>query len=64
MEFSTTIERELYSFSQVSNTSFLVTGNDLSIIVYKAKTWRCADDVPEKLVNTLGQVIEKYQVKL
>ena len=64
MEFSATIERELYSFSQVSNSSYLVTGNNLSIIVYKSKTWRCADDVPEKLVNTLGQVIEKFQVRL
>jgi hypothetical protein len=53
------LEHEVYNFSQISTTSYLVTGNKFSIIIYKAKAWRCADDVPKGLVARLGEIVDQ-----
>ena len=37
----------------------MVTGKNLSLIIYKGRRWHCADDVPKKLVATLGRIIEE-----
>ena len=63
MEFSLTVGQELYDFSQITTSSYLVTGRSLSIIIYKGKTWRCADIVPEKLVIALGAAVDSYTSK-
>jgi hypothetical protein len=60
MEFSVTIENELFSFSKVNATTYLVTGRELSVIIYKTRKWLCADNVPEKLVAMLGETIDEH----
>jgi len=44
MEFETTLHGENYRFS----------------LLYKTKTWRCADDLPMKTVEKLGVAIEEH----
>jgi hypothetical protein len=63
MEFNAPVGKQIYNFSRISSTSYLVTGKDLSVIVYKARRWHCADNVPRKLVATLGRIIEETMRK-
>jgi hypothetical protein len=61
MEFNAPVGNHIYNFSQISPTSYMVTGQDHSLIVYKASRWQCADDVPEKFVANLGKIIDSHQ---
>jgi hypothetical protein len=59
MEFNAPVGNQVYNFSRINPDSYMVTGQDHSLIVYKANRWQCADDVPQKLVATLGRIIEE-----
>lgn len=59
MEFNAPVGNQIYNFSRINSDSYMVTGEEHSLIVYKASRWQCADDVPPKLVATLGRIIEE-----
>jgi|GEM_PF-1481891 len=59
MEFKATVENQLYIFTSISTSSYLVTGQDNSYILYKSSQWQCADLIPGKLLKKLGEVIEE-----
>ena len=59
MEFNAPVGNQIYNFSRINTDSYMVTGDDHSVIVYKANRWQCADDVPQKFVATLGRIIEE-----
>jgi len=60
MEFETTLLGENYRFSLLDNSSVLVSCTNGEYILYKTKTWRCADDLPFKTVEKLGKAIEEH----
>ena len=60
MEFETTLHGENYRFSLLNNLLVLVSCKEGEYILYKAKTWRCADDIPVKTVEKLGRAIEEH----
>ncbi len=60
MEFEAAVHGENYRFSMLNNTSVLVSCRQGEYILYKTKTWRCADDLPRTLVEELGEVIEGH----
>ena len=60
MEFEAAVHGESYRFSMLNNTSVLVSCRQGEYILYKTKTWRCADDLPRTLVEELGEVIEGH----
>jgi hypothetical protein len=59
MEFEAAVRGEEYRFSFLNNTSVLVSGRQGEYILYKSKTWRCADDLPTEIVEELGEIIEE-----
>lgn len=59
MEFEAAVHGENYRFSFLNDTSVLVSCRYGEYILYKAKIWRCADDLPRTLVELLGEVIEE-----
>ncbi len=61
MEFKANIENELYTFSSINSSSYLVTGQQNSYILYKASQWQCADLIPNKLLRKLAEVIEQQK---
>jgi hypothetical protein len=60
MEFVAAVRGEDYRFSFLNNNSVLVTGRRGEYILYKNKTWRCADDIPREIVEELGEMIEGH----
>ena len=58
MDFEAAVHGENYGFSILNSTSVLVSCRHGEYILYKAKVWRCADDLPRTLVEELGEVIE------
>ena len=60
MEFEVPVHGEVYRFSLLNNTSVLVSCRYGEYILYKTKTWRCADDLPKTLVEELGEVIDEH----
>jgi hypothetical protein len=59
MEFEAEVHGEEYRFSFLNNESVLVSGKKGEYILYKNRTWRCADDLPREIVEELGDVIEE-----
>lgn len=59
MEFNAPVGNQVYNFSRINPDSYMVTGEDQSLIVYKTARWQCADDVPQKFVATLGRIIDE-----
>lgn len=59
MEFEAAVRGEDYRFSFLNNTSVLVSGRHGEYILYKYKTWRCADDLSIEIVEELGEIIEE-----
>lgn len=60
MEFTAEVRGRDYRFSLLNNSSVLVSGHRGEYILYKSKTWRCADDLPREVVEELGEVIDKH----
>lgn len=60
MEFSATVRGENYRFSLLNHTSVLVSSPKGDYILYKSKTWRCADDLSSEIVDELGEVIDEH----
>jgi hypothetical protein len=60
MEFVATVHGSQYTFSFISRSAVLVSGNNTEYIVYKARLWNCADDIDEQLLLRFGQVIEQH----
>jgi hypothetical protein len=60
MEFKASVHGENYQFSLLNNSSVLVSSKQGEYILYKNKTWRCADDLPRAIVEELGEVIDEY----
>lgn len=60
MEFEAAVRGEEYRFSFLNTTSFLVSGRQGEYILYKNKSWRCADDLPDEMVEELGEIIEEH----
>lgn len=61
MEFNATIENETYTFSSINSSSYLVTSQQNSYILYKVAKWQCADLIPARLLHQLAQTIEDRQ---
>jgi hypothetical protein len=59
MEFEAAVRGEDYRFSFLNNTSVLVSGRQGEYILYKSKTWRCADDLPTEIVEEFGDIIDQ-----
>ena len=62
MEFVATVLGEKYVFSALSQNSFLVSGNSAEYILYKRDGWHCADEIPARLLRSLGQAIEEQRL--
>jgi hypothetical protein len=58
MEFEGYIENEQFMFSLLSNGYFFITGKENSYIIYKSKRWLCADEISDRLLRGLGQIID------
>jgi hypothetical protein len=59
MEFNEILEGNKYSFSYIAKNLFLVTGADCEYILYKTNEWKCAEEVPNDLLEKLGYLIDK-----
>ena len=60
MEFVGTVLGAVYQFSVLNDNSVLVTGNNQEYILYKNKTWQCADEITSRLLNELADIIEEH----
>lgn len=60
MEFEAAVRGEDYRFSFLNNNSVLVSGRQGEYILYKNKTWRCADDLPKNMIQEFGDVIDEH----
>lgn len=60
MEFEAAVQGEDFRFSFLNNTSVLVSGRRGEYILYKNRSWRCADDLPDELVEELGEIIDEH----
>lgn len=60
MEFDAEIHGENYHFTSINSSSVLVSGRNAEYILYKSRTWRCADELPKQTVEELGEVIDEY----
>jgi hypothetical protein len=60
MEFEAAVRGEKYRFSFLNTTSVLVSGRLGEYILYKTKSWLCADDLPLEIVEELGEVIDGH----
>jgi hypothetical protein len=60
MEFDAVVQGEEYRFSFLNNNSVLVSGKKGDYILYKNKTWRCADDISHDIVEELGEIIDGH----
>jgi hypothetical protein len=60
MEFEAPLHGEDYRFAFLNNTSVLVSGRQGEYILYKNKTWRCADDLPTEIVEEFGDIIDEH----
>jgi hypothetical protein len=63
MEFKANLENETYSFTSINSTSFLVSSQNNSYILYKTSQWMCADQISPKLLKQLGEIIELHKNK-
>jgi len=61
MEFKANVGNQIYSFAYINNTSYLVTGNTDSFILYKSLQWQCADQISSRLLKQLAEVIEQQK---
>jgi hypothetical protein len=60
MEFEAEVQGECYHFTQLNNSSVLVSGNNGEYILYKNRTWRCADELPRRMLEELGEIIDEH----
>jgi len=60
MEFVAAIQGIDYRFSFLNNSSVLVSGREGEYILYKNKIWRCADDIPRKILEEFAEVIDEH----
>ena len=60
MEFEASVLGEKYKFSFLNKTSVLVSGRKGEYILYKNKTWRCADELSKQMVYEFGRIIEEH----
>jgi hypothetical protein len=60
MEFDAEVRGEYYHFTSINNDSVLVSGRSREYILYKNKTWRCADELPMHTLEELGEIIDEY----
>jgi len=60
MEFEAVVKGEDYRFSLLNHMSVLVSSKRGEYILYKNKTWRCADELSSEIVEELGEVIEEH----
>jgi hypothetical protein len=58
MEFKANVEGEVYNFSSINSSSYLVSGEDHQYILYKTAQWQCADQIPYSLLKKLGEAID------
>jgi len=59
MEFTAIVSGEIYRFSSLNKSSFLVSGNHNEYILYKSSKWNCADEISVDLVIKMGEGIEE-----
>lgn len=60
MEFDAEIQGEYYHFTSINKSSILVTGRSGEYILYKNKTWRCADELPMHTLEEMGEIIDEH----
>jgi len=58
MEFKANVEGEIYCFSAINSSSYLVSSGDHEYIIYKTGQWQCADQIPYSLLKKLGEAID------
>lgn len=60
MEFDAEIHGENYHFAPINSNSVLVSGRNAEYILYKSRTWRCADELPRDTIEELGEIIDEH----
>jgi hypothetical protein len=60
MEFTAIVSGDIYRFTSLNKSSFLVTGNHNEYILYKSNKWNCADDITVELVIKMGETIDEH----
>lgn len=60
MEFDSELLGEHYHFTSINSNSILVSGRDAEYILYKNRTWRCADELSREIVEELGEIIDEH----
>jgi len=60
MEFDSELQGEHYHFTSINSNSILVSGRNAEYILYKNRTWRCADELPREIVEELGEIIDEH----
>ena len=58
--FRSVVEKELYRFSFLNNATVLVSTRKAEYILYKSKTWKCADELSSDLIEELGDIIDEH----
>jgi hypothetical protein len=61
MEFKANVEGEIYSFSSINSSSYLVSSEEHQYILYKAASWQCADQISYALLKKLGEMIDTFK---
>ena len=59
MEFEAEVQGDYYRFTPLNNSSVLVSGSKGEYILYKNRTWRCADELPRRMLEELGEIIDE-----
>lgn len=60
MEFEAELQGKCYHFTQLDNSSVLVSGKNGEYILYKNRSWRCADELPRQMLAELGEIIDEH----
>jgi hypothetical protein len=60
MEFEAELQGQFYHFTQIDNSSVLVSGMHGEYILYKNRSWRCADELPRQMLEELGEIIDEH----
>lgn len=60
MEFDAEVRGIYYHFTSINSSSILVSGSNGEYILYKNRTWRCADELSREVVDELGEIIDEH----
>jgi hypothetical protein len=61
MQFNAYVSGENYQFYFINSTTVLVSGTKAEYILYKTRSWKCADEIPMDLLYDFSETIEHHQ---